>query len=99
MFSTLRSTNLKRRLASILEAESGANDPMAVALTIGLIEVVLEPAYGLSEMLLLLARQLGIGLVVGLALGFIAFHAFERAPGGLVPFAPALSLGAAAVSF
>ena len=99
MFSTLRSTNLKRRLASILEAESGANDPMAVALTIGLIEVVLEPAYGLSEMLLLLARQLGIGLVVGLALGFIAFHAFERSPGGLVPFAPALSLGAAAVSF
>ncbi len=99
VFSTLRSTNLKRRLASLLEAESGANDPMAVALTIGLIEVVLEPAYGLSGVLQLLARQLGIGLVVGSALGFIAFHTFERAPGGLVPFAPALSLGASAVAF
>ena len=99
VFSTLRSTNLKRRLGSLLEAESGANDPMAVALTIGLIEVVLEPAYGLSDMLLLLARQLGIGLVVGLALGFIASRTFERAPGGLVPFAPALSLGVAALSF
>ncbi|MGH2699899.1 MAG: potassium/proton antiporter [Actinomycetota bacterium] len=99
VFSTLRSTNLKRRVASLLEAESGANDPMAVALTIGLIEFILEPAYGLRDMLLLLAGQLGMGLTVGLVLGAVAFRAFERAPGGLVPFAPALSLGAAAVSF
>jgi potassium/hydrogen antiporter len=99
VFSTLRSTNLKRRPAALLEAESGANDPMAVALTIGLIELILEPTYGLGGVLLLLARQLGIGLAVGLALGALAFRAFERAPGGLIPFSPALSLGAAAVSF
>jgi potassium/hydrogen antiporter len=99
VFATLRSTNLKRRLAALLEAESGANDPMAVALTIGLIEYILRPAYGLDGVVLLLARQLGIGLVVGIALGALAFRAFERAPSGLIPFTPALSLGAAAVSF
>ena len=38
VFSTLRVTNVRRRLARVLEAESGANDPIAVALTIGLIQ-------------------------------------------------------------
>ncbi len=31
VFSTLRVTRLRRRLARVLEAESGANDPVAVA--------------------------------------------------------------------
>src|SRR5215467_9693328 len=38
VFATLRFTNLRRRLARTLEAETGVNDPMAIALTVGLIE-------------------------------------------------------------
>ena len=37
VFSTLRFTHISRRLAGMLEAESGGNDPMAIALTLGLI--------------------------------------------------------------
>ncbi len=47
VFSTLRVTNVRRRLARVLEAESGANDPIAVALTIGLIQWVQDRSYGL----------------------------------------------------
>jgi potassium/hydrogen antiporter len=37
VFATLRSTHIGRRVARTLEAESGGNDPMAIALTLGLI--------------------------------------------------------------
>ncbi len=35
VFATLRFTHVRRRLARTLEAESGGNDPMAIALTSG----------------------------------------------------------------
>ena len=34
VFATLRFAHVRRRLARTLEAESGGNDPMAIALTI-----------------------------------------------------------------
>src|SRR3954451_18563541 len=43
VFSTLRSTHIRRRLARTLEAESGGNDPMAIALTLGLIAWIEHP--------------------------------------------------------
>ena len=48
VFSTLRVTNLRRRLSRVLEVESGFNDPVAVALTIGAIQWVLDPSYSVS---------------------------------------------------
>src|SRR5215211_9007539 len=35
VFATLRFTHIRRRLARTLEAETGGNDPVAIALTIG----------------------------------------------------------------
>ena len=43
VFATLRFTHIKRRLARTLEAESGGNDPMAIALTLGLIAWIEQP--------------------------------------------------------
>src|SRR5262249_60327732 len=37
VFATLRATRIRRRVARTLEGESGGNDPMAIALTLGLI--------------------------------------------------------------
>jgi len=99
VFATLRFTNLRRRLARTLEAESGGNDPMAIALTVGLIEWIQKPTYGMGDLTLLLVRQLGLGLVVGLGLGFAATWMFARIPRSIGAFAPVASVAAAALAF
>src|SRR3954452_18342815 len=76
VFATLRTTRLRRGLARTLEAESGANDPVAIALTLGLIAWIEQPGYGAGDLALLLARQLGLGLLVGVLLGFAATRLF-----------------------
>src|SRR5207237_9485085 len=88
VFATLRFTTLRRRLGGLLEAESGLNDPLAVALTLGLIAWLTEPVYGAADFAALLARQLGLGLVAGMGLGLLASHAARRLPMALAPFAP-----------
>ncbi len=100
VFATLRFTHIRRRLARTLEAESGGNDPMAIALTLGLIAWIEDPGvYGLDDLTLLVVRQLGIGLAVGLVLAFAATWVFARLPASIGPFAPVASLAAASVSF
>jgi cell volume regulation protein A len=99
VFSTLRLTRLKRRLAGVLEAESGLNDPMAVALTVGLIAVITQPDYGAPQVAVELVRQLGLGLAVGLGLGMVAALGFHRLPELAAPFTPVASLAVAAVAY
>src|SRR5437763_11135672 len=89
VFATLRSTHVNRRLARTLEAESGGNDPMAIALTLGLIAWIEHPhTYGLDDLVLLVARQIGLGIVVGVALGAAAMWIFDRIPAALGPCVP-----------
>jgi cell volume regulation protein A len=99
VFATLRYTNIRRRLARTLEAETGGNDPMAIALTIGLIEWIQEPTFEFPELVLLVVRELGLGLVVGVALGALAMWAFGRLPHSIGAFAPVASVAAGCLSF
>jgi potassium/hydrogen antiporter len=99
VFATLRFTHIRRRLARTLEAETGGNDPMAIALTIGLINWIEKPDYGIGDLALLLVRQLGLGLLIGLALGAAATWAFARLPHSIGAFAPVASVAAGALSF
>jgi cell volume regulation protein A len=99
VFATLRFTRLRRRLATLLAVESGANDPMAVALTLGLIAWVEHPDYGVDDFAVLLARQFALGLVVGIVLGFIASRLLRRLPTDLAPFASVASIGTAALAY
>ncbi len=93
-------THIRRRLARTLEAESGGNDPMAIALTLGLIAWIERPnSYGVDDLALLVVRQIGLGLVVGVALGAIAAWVFSRIPQSIGAFAPVASVAAAALSF
>jgi potassium/hydrogen antiporter len=100
VFATLRVTHIRRRIARTLEAESGGNDPMAIALTLGLIAWIEQPDdYGLDDLSRVVVQQLGLGLVVGVALGAFAAWVFGRLPHRIGAFAPAASVAAAALSF
>jgi potassium/hydrogen antiporter len=100
VFATLRYTRVRRRVARTLEAESGGNDPMAIALTLGLIAWIESPeSNGFADLVLLVARQLLLGLAVGVVLAVAATWVFARVPRSVGPFAPVASLSAAGLSF
>ncbi|HEX5448565.1 MAG TPA: potassium/proton antiporter [Gaiellaceae bacterium] len=99
VFATIRNTRVRRSLARTLEAESGANDPVAIALTLGLIAWVQKPQYGAGDLAWLLVRQLGLGLLIGLALGLVAMWIFARIPSSISAFVPVASIAAAAVAY
>ena len=99
VFATLRFTHIRRRLARTLEAETGINDPVAIALTIGLIDWIEGPSFDFPDLVLLVIQQLGLGLVVGVGLGALALWLFARLPPAIGAFAPVASVSAGALSF
>jgi cell volume regulation protein A len=99
IFAALRDSNLRPRIARTLEAESGLNDPLAVLLVIGLIGWIEQPGYGWSDLLALFTRQLGIGLVAGLAIGWLSVQALRRARLGAEAGYAIAALSAAALAY
>jgi len=80
VFSVLRfgGVHLPERIASTLEIESGSNDPMAIFLTVGLIEVMTGKLPLGVELLGLFTLQIGVGALVGFSVGFIAVYMINR---------------------
>jgi cell volume regulation protein A len=78
IFGLLRYSTLRRRVARTLEGESGFNDPVAVLLVVGLIDWIQLPDYGALDMVLLFIRELGIGLAVGVGVGWLAVQGLRR---------------------
>jgi cell volume regulation protein A len=81
VFSILRAKNLhlKNNLRPMLELESGSNDPMAYILVITLIDLIKlsnAPNYWVVGGTLIL--QLGIGALLGFALGKLAVRIINR---------------------
>ncbi|WP_410770928.1 potassium/proton antiporter [Fontibacillus sp. BL9] len=72
VFSVLGGKNIKERITSTLEAESGSNDPMAVFLTVSLIEWIGHADHDLLPLILSFFLEMGLGLLLGLAFGWIA---------------------------
>jgi cell volume regulation protein A len=91
--------NLRDRTRSTLEVESGSNDPMAVFLTISLVElIIIGGGENIAvELLQRFVLQIGLGAVFGLAGGYALVQMINRIKlePGLVPIitmACALSL-------
>jgi cell volume regulation protein A len=61
----LRKISLKGHLKPLLELESGSNDPMAVFLTIGFLEIITSRVSSVINLLPLFVLDMGIGLVMG----------------------------------
>jgi cell volume regulation protein A len=80
VFSVLRSrgAGLRGRLRQLLELESGSNDPMAVFLTIAVLEVVTDPGQSVASFVPLLARQAVVGAAVGVVSARVAVWMINR---------------------
>ena len=74
VFSMLRGqgVNLNERVGATLEIESGTNDPMAIFLTITLVEILTGQMGGPVDTLWLFFRQFGLGLAIGVGGGWLS---------------------------
>jgi potassium/hydrogen antiporter len=99
IFSLLRGSTLRRRLARTLEGEAGFNDPVAVLLVVGFVEWIQEPDYGALDMAFLLVQELGIGLAVGLAVGWLAAQGLRRVRLDTAGLYPVATLATAAIAY
>jgi cell volume regulation protein A len=78
MFSVLGEREVTGRTGTILEGESGANDPVGIALMLGMIELATHADATFWVVVREFAQQMAIGLAVGVAGGLAIGAAMTR---------------------
>lgn len=78
VFAMLKGKNINHRLQATLEAESGANDPMAVFLTVTLISFVQMENSGVMGLIGSFLWSMGGGLLIGLLIGWFGSKAMQK---------------------
>jgi cell volume regulation protein A len=71
MFSVLGDREIGGRSGTILEGESGANDPVGIALMLGMIELATHADATFWVVVRVFCEQMGIGLAVGIVGGLV----------------------------
>lgn len=101
VFSVLRSKgiSLKGKLKPLLELESGSNDPMAIFLTIGLIQLIAQPDLSPLNLIGLFIQQMLIGAVLGYGMGRAMLFLVNRLKLGYEGLYPVLTLSLVFLAF
>lgn len=101
VFATLRygGVQLSNRLSSTLEVESGANDPMAIFMTIGCIQVLTGQTNFDLGLVRLLVLQMGVGGLVGIAIGKLGAWSINRVNLDAAGMYPVLASGFGLLAF
>lgn len=99
VFSVLGNKNFDKRLTSTLEAESGSNDPMAVFLTVALIQLIQMPEMSIWLAIGSFFVQMGLGLALGLLLGKISVFAINNINLETSSLYPILAMGGAILTY
>ena len=79
-FSVLAGKEVQGRSGTILEGESGFNDPVGIALMIGMVELATEDGASFSIVVTEFLREMGIGLAVGVAGAAVLVWLIRHAP-------------------
>jgi len=99
VFAVLGNKNIKSKLTSTLEAESGTNDPMAIFLTVSLIALIQEPNTSLLSLVLNFFWQMGLGLVMGIVFGKISVWIINKINLDSSGLYPVLSMAMAILTY
>src|SRR5690606_6067950 len=101
VFAVLRSkhVSLRPKLRSLLELESGSNDPMAVFLTIAAITLIQNPALTIAALVPMFAGQMTIGAAAGYAMGRTMRFAVNHASLDYDGLYPVLTLSLALLTY
>jgi len=78
VFSILRSRSLNRRLSAITEIESATNDPMAILLTVAVVQFAGAQLQSPANIGLMIIWQLLAGIGTGLVVGEIGVFLFKH---------------------
>lgn len=78
MFSVLGDHEIGGRTGTILEGESGANDPVGIALMLGLIQLATHADASFWVVVRAFCEQMGIGLAIGIAGGLLEAQLLRR---------------------
>jgi cell volume regulation protein A len=74
----MRASRLPRKLESLIELESGSNDPMAVFLTVALIGLLTTPGSSVLNLIPTFFAQTALGVACGLAMGYASVRVINR---------------------
>jgi potassium/hydrogen antiporter len=98
VFDVLRKAPLPPRLAAVLRVESGANDPVAIALTLGLLELWSGTASG-GQIAVFGLIQLAGGLAIGAVVGYLGALLLRHLSLGTDTLYPVLALAIAGLAY
>lgn len=101
VFAVLRSKGISLRgvLKPLLELESGSNDPMAIFLTVGMIQLIQQPDLAALDLVWLFVRQMLIGAAVGYVMARGMLSLINRLRLGYEGLYPVLSLALVLLTF
>jgi cell volume regulation protein A len=98
-FSVLAGRQLRGRTGTILEGESGFNDPVGIALMIGMVELATRDDAGFSIVVWEFLRQMSIGAIGGVLGGVLLIWLTRRVPLGDATVYPLAAAAFAGIVF
>lgn len=99
VFSMMRTTPLPRRVSAVLRIESGANDPIAVMLTVGLVTTITTGPTGPGGWAVFALVQLVGGLTIGALVGLSGVWLLRRIDLGVQGLYPILAAAIGGVAY
>lgn len=101
VFSILRAggIHIRRSLSDTLEVESASNDPMAIFLTLGMVQYLTGELQGGLGLVQLLLQQVLIGLGLGVTVGWVAIWGLRKIRLGVAGLYPVLAMAFGLMSY